>query len=78
MAKKTGMSYGELIEYEKCVNNIRKAAQGISKTVKSYIDDNGMLVSDGDIFANYVRSYISLMQTELRKINAYYKKYGKL
>lgn len=78
MAKKSGMSYGELNEYETCVNNIRKAAQGISKTVKSYIEDNGMLVSDGDIFVNYVRSYISLMQTELRKINAYCKKYGKL
>ena len=78
MVKKSGMSYGELMEYETSVNNIRKAAQGISKTVRSYIEDNGMMVSDGNLFTGYVRSYISLMQTELRKIDAYYKKYGKL
>lgn len=78
MARKTGMSYGELAEYETCVDNIRKAAQGIAKTVRSYKDDNGMMVSDGNIFANYVRSYIRLMQADLRKIDAYTKKYGKL
>ena len=75
---KMGMSYGELADYEDAVEEVRLAAVAIAKETRYYEKENGMLVSDGQVFTSHIRPEIARMQKAMRKIDAMAKKYGGL
>lgn len=75
--RKTGMSWGEISDYEGCVDQIRKISLDIAKETRDYIRE-GMLVIDGDAFTSNIKSDIAKIQAYMRKINAYSKKYRDL
>ena len=75
---KAGISWGEISDYEGCVNEIRRAAVEIQKETRYYEKESGMVLSSGDVYASRIRTYIKIMQTNLAKIDRYYKKYGRM
>ena len=74
---KRGISYGEISDFEGCVDTIRRASLEIAKESREYIR-NSMLVSDGDIYTSNIKGYVTQIQNCMRKINAYSKRYGNM
>ena len=71
------MSYGEVAEYEACVDRIRRASLSIAKDTREYIV-NGTMVSDGDLFLSNIKGDYMIIQNCMKKINAMYRKYGNM
>lgn len=73
--RRDGMSYGELAQFEGCVEQIRESSLSMAKTTREYIR-NSMMVSDGDIYTSRLKGDMQTIQKCMRIINAYWKKYG--
>ena len=72
---KPGMSWGEVAEYDSCVEKIRRSALAIAKETKYYQGENMGLVQDGELYVSNIKGYVMTIQNSMKKINSMSRKY---